>query len=141
MAALSPISLLCSDDMAENTKRLVRLMRLQTQLNQANRSKLISRTAEQKRLVAEREYLNDVIGGENLTTKLYPQFALRRMEKIIGLESDSSAEIDQLAQTVNAGKMKIEHLQERLAKCLEVSENKNLELDFLERLSRASDGQ
>ncbi|MEX0346141.1 MAG: hypothetical protein AB3N20_14550 [Rhizobiaceae bacterium] len=102
---------------------------------------LISRTNEHQRLEAEREYLDDIIGGENLTTRLYPQIAFQRMEKIIGLQSDSSAEIDQLTHTINAGKLKIEHLQERLAKSLAESENKALELDFLERLSRASDGE
>lgn len=116
-------------------------MRLQTQLNQASRSTLISKTAEYRRLEAEREYLNDIIGGENLTTRLYPQIAFRRMEKIVELESENSAEIDQLTYTINAGKLKIEHLQERLEKSLAKAENKNLEVDFLERLSRASNGE
>ena len=124
--------------MADDPKRLARLLRIQTQLNNASKSHLAHHVAENLKLKDELKDLNDLIDGDNVITRVFPQIGIRRLANVAQLEGASSVQIDRLAKELGLGMTKTRILQKRLDRSDAKKQRKNQERDFLERLARAS---
>lgn len=120
------------------SEKLARLLRIQAQINKAGEARLASLLAEDNRLSAELEQLDELAVQDSMTARLFPDICAKRSARIADLRNDNAAERRNSAREIAVGNTKRDVLERRLEKSVRAEERKRQEKEFADELSRTA---
>lgn len=128
--------------MADKSKKLERLLRLQTQINRASEAKLAAQIAEEQRLDTELENLDELITRDSMVGRLFPDVCASRSTRITDEKRANAIKKEALSTEIAVGRSRSSAYQRRLDESVRTAERKKLELESVERLTRKTgDGE
>lgn len=125
--------------MVDKSKKLARLLRLQTQINRASEAQLAAQIAEEQRLESELEALDGLINRDSMVGRLFPDVCSSRSVRITEEKRANAIGKEVLSTEIAIGRSRSNTYQRRLNESVRSVERKNLELESVERLTRKTD--